>query len=247
MNYTSLLERINENKHVDFGETFNNAFELFKKVFAYGLLLVVLQVLFVLPLIAVLYFPLLSMGILESYGDSVYDSSFDFKAVSAGVLILFFIWALAVIFVIQAIAMALNAGFLKICKAADDGEIIDIKLFFTYFKSTYLSKLFVLSIASAGISILALLLCVLPIFYVMVPIYLFAVIFAFNPELSVSEIIKSSFKLGNKKWLVIFGLIMVIAVCVQILAYVTCGLGSLLSFFTMLALYNVYKKAIGFN
>jgi hypothetical protein len=148
---------------------------------------------------------------------------------------------------IQVTALALNAGFYKICKEKDLNGSASVGNLFSFFKGKYLGKLLVLSLAAFGISLIATLLCVLPLFYVMVPIYLMTAIFAFNPELSVSQIINASFRLGNKKWLVLFGLIIIFSIFIQIGAYITCGLIALFSFFMYLPLYITYKKTVGFD
>ena len=52
-------------------------------------------------------------------------------------------------------------------------------------------------------------LCIIPVIYVFVPLSYIFVVYAFNPDKSVSEIIKLSFDLGNRKWLMSFGLLIV--------------------------------------
>ena len=82
----------------------------------------------------------------------------------------------------------------------------------------------------------------------MVPLQLVVVIFAFNPDLSVSEIIKASFKLGHKYWFVIFGLMFISGFLAQ-LGMFLCFVG--IFFFTFsfiyIPLYYVYKDSIGFE
>ena len=103
-------------------------------------------------------------------------------------------------------------------------------------------------LASVGIAIIAALLCYLPIFYVMVPLTYFGFIFAFNPELSVNDIIKISFKLGNKKWLISFGLMIVASLMSQIVGLILCGIGVL---FTAAFVFHrfdlIYKSVVGFE
>ena len=99
-----------------------------------------------------------------------------------------------------------------------------------------------------GISLLAMLLCVLPIIYVMVPIALMNVVFAFNPELSVTNIVKASFELGNKKWLLTFGLIFVSGLLAGIVGMLMCFIGIYITAsFSYLPAYFIYKDSVGFE
>ncbi len=103
-------------------------------------------------------------------------------------------------------------------------------------------------LASIGIAILAAVLCYLPIFYVMVPLSYFSIFYAFNPELSVGEIIKTSFKIGNKKWLISFGLIFVSSMMAQIVGFLLCFIGVLFTAtFVYHPIYIIYKAIIGFD
>ena len=108
-------------------------------------------------------------------------------------------------------------------------------------------KLFILSLATTGISLLAVLLCYLPLFYVMVPLQLIIPIYAYNTELSVSEIIKAAFRLGNKFWIIVFGLVMVASAIAQ-LGIILCFVGVFLtSYFVHLPMYLFYKRSVGFG
>ena len=103
-------------------------------------------------------------------------------------------------------------------------------------------------LVSFGISIIAALLCYVPIFYVIVPLSYFAIVFAFNSELTVGEIVKVSFKLGNKKWLLTFGLILVSSILAQIVGFLACGIGVLFTAtFVYHPIYLIYKEIIGFD
>ena len=72
--------------------------------------------------------------------------------------------------------------------------------------------------------------------------------FAFNPEFSVGEIVKGSFAIGNKKWLLVFGLLIVSSLLAQIVGMILCGIGV---FFTAAFVYHpiylVYKNVVGFE
>ena len=120
--------------------------------------------------------------------------------------------------------------------------------YFFYLKRPYLGKVISLSAATFGITIAAVLLCVLPVFYVMVPVALMNVIFAFNPDLSTSEIIKAGFNLGNKKWLLTFGLIIISSLLAGIVGMLMCCIGIYVtSSFSYLPAYFIYKDSVGFD
>ena len=73
-------------------------------------------------------------------------------------------------------------------------------------------------------------------------------IFAYNPDLSISEIVKASFALGNKKWGITFLTLILNGILIYVITLVTFGLGVLfVSCFIYLPQYIIYKKVIGFE
>ncbi|MFT6797418.1 MAG: hypothetical protein ACJART_002569 [Maribacter sp.] len=67
---------------------------------------------------------------------------------------------------------------------------------------------------------------------------------SFNEELTAMEITKASFTLGNKNWLVIFGLVIIMGVLAEF-GVILCGVGIL--FTAMLAkvpAYYIYKYGL---
>jgi len=91
-------------------------------------------------------------------------------------------------------------AFYRIAKMKDFNEVGSEDYFF-FFKKPYLKKTVIFSSAYLGISLLAALLCYLPIIYAMIPLTLMIVIYAFNPDLTVTEIVTLGFNLGNKSGL----------------------------------------------
>lgn len=90
--------------------------------------------------------------------------------------------------------------------------------------------------------------CILPVIYLSIPLSYIAVIYVFNQELSVREIIKLAFELGNKNWFVTFGLTIVLTILAYIGAIVTCGIGFMFTFsIILIPHYLIYKHAIGFE
>jgi hypothetical protein len=82
---------------------------------------------------------------------------------------------------------------------------------------------------------------------VFVPISYFAVILAHHPHLSEMEIVKASFALGNKKWPLTFGT-MLVAGLMGMLGIIGCGIGVVFTIsIVYLPPFLIYKNAIGFD
>ncbi|HMQ45391.1 MAG: hypothetical protein KDC97_01980 [Confluentibacter sp.] len=237
----SLLEKIERAPALDFGTIFNQSIELFKKVWVQGLVVVLLTMLLMLPLYFIIYIPMIAMGFLNP--ETMQDHS-DFNPI---IMIPFGILALVFTLIAIVIGFGMKASFFRICKLKDLEEMGNDDYFF-YLKRPYLGKTISLSLATFGISVLAMLLCVFPIIYVMVPITLMNVVYAFNPELSTSEMIKASFKLGNKKWLLTFGLVVISGFLSGIVGFLMCCIGIYVTMsFAYIPVYFIYKESIGFN
>jgi len=60
--------------------------------------------------------------------------------------------------------------------------------------------------------------------------------------------VKASFKLGNQKWLIIFGLAIISGFLAGIVGMIMCFFGVLFtSSFASIPVYYIYKEAIGFD
>lgn len=241
-----IQEKVRNAKELDFGDIFSQCIELFKKVWVQGLLLQLFTVIVMLPIIIILYIPLIGMMMASSSG-GFYNPS-ELESFFAGFSLLYLVFIGAGIIVLGAVAFALKAGFFRIVKKLDHDQQVTRSEFFYFLKGKYLQKALVLVLISAAIGVIAATLCVLPIFYVMVPMTFFGVFYAFDPELNAGDIVSASFSLGNKKWLLVFGLMIVIGMILWLLSYITCGLGNLfLAAFMHLPIYIVYKEVIGFG
>jgi uncharacterized membrane protein len=87
----------------------------------------------------------------------------------------------------------------------------------------------------------------IPYIYAFVPLSFFAVVFSNNPELTETEIVKISFSLGTKKWLLTFGLIFVTGI-LGMLGMIACFIGVLFTISIMyLPVYFVYRDVVGFE
>ncbi|MDC7994307.1 hypothetical protein [Altibacter sp. HG106] len=240
----SIFKRIEAAPKPDFGDILTKSFNLFKEVWTQGLLHGLLSMAFVFPFIVIVYIPMIPFYI-EAFEASQYgyEPSFDYAPAA---IVGYALLILVLSFVMQIFVFAINLHFYRVMKKADFQTHEDTGGYFTYLKGNF-GKLFVLNLAVFGIAILAALLCYLPIFYVMVPLQLIAPIFAFNSELSVSDTIKASFKLGNRFWLIIFGLIIVSSMIAQ-LGILACFIGVIVTaYFVHIPMYYVYKDTIGFT
>lgn len=241
-----ITEKIRSAKALDFGTIFNEAIELFKKTWIQGFLLQLFTILVMLPLIIMVYVPFIGLIVAQEKSRSFNEDAFS--NFFAGMSVLYIVVVLICVLVLGAVSIALNAGFFRIMKKLDHNETVSTNDFFYFVKGKFLGKAFTLLIITALLSAASVLLCYAPLIYLFVPMSYFAVLFAFNPELSATEMVTLSFRLGNKKWLISFGLIVVSYLLAQIVGLLTCGLGTL---FTMAFVYHpvylIYKHVVGFN
>lgn len=238
---TTLLEKIDNAKILDFGDIFSESIELFKKVWVQGLVMLLLSMLILVPFYLIMYLPLLGVNLLDL------DQNFYYEDFSLILMIPTFIFIMVFALIAMVIGFGMKASFYRICKNKDL-NIVASDDYFYYLKKPYLGKVIVLSLMTFGISLLATMLCFLPLFYVIVPITLINVIFAFNPDLSVSEIVKAGFRLGNKKWLLTFGLIIISSILAQMVGMLMCLIGIFVTAsFSYIPAYFIYKGAVGFE
>ena len=248
MSTTELQRRIQNSKNLEFGTIFNEAIELFKKVWVQGLITLLLNMILAIPFVMIIYIPLIFMGYFDAYG-SGYDpynqnSQPDASPLAIAVMLVLYVCVMAAMSII---GVGLKTAFYRICKLKDLEEM-GKEDYFYFFKKQYIGKTIQLGLAYAGITLIATLLCFFPVIYVIVPLSFIFVIYAFNPEKSVSEIIKLSFDLGNKKWLISFGLLWVSGFLAGIIGMLMCFVGIYVTTsFTFLPPYLIYKKVIGFE
>ncbi|WP_121666744.1 hypothetical protein [Mesonia aquimarina] len=241
MNLQEIEQRINKAPELNFGNIFDESTALFKKVWLQGLVIILLTVLLMLPIYPIFFISFLGVEALEIPTTYSIENNDIWVAIpSILLMIIFMLYAMVISFAFQ-------AAFFRICRN-EDLALGEVNNYFYYFKGKYISKILLIGLASFGISLVAMLLCLFPLIYVSVPISFFALVFAFNPELSVSEIIKASFSLGNKKWLITFGLTIIASFLAQIIGMLLCFVGVLFTAsFVYLPTYFVYKKVVGFK
>ncbi|RMA66532.1 hypothetical protein [Ulvibacter antarcticus] len=244
-----IFQKIEEAKKPDFGDILSRSFEFFKLVWKEGLKHVLVTIVVLIPAILLIYVPyiifFISAGAFDSPGS--YDNVEPDFVRYIPLLILYFLLVFVIMFFAQTVAFAITAHFYKVCKKVDTGESFETEGYFEYLKGGNFKKIFLLALASFGIAIGAALLCYLPLFYVMVPLQLLVVIHAFNKDLSVSDIIKAGFKLGNRFWIIIFGLVMISSIIAQV-GILLCFVGVFVTaYFVHIPIYFVYKDTIGFD
>lgn len=245
---TTIIEKIENSKSVDFGDILSKSFELYKKVFQDGMVHVLVSLIVVIPFIIIIYIPILPMYIdmIQYGGDPYYYGNDPFTDFSVIFWIGYAFVVMILSAVLQLVTISIYGHFLLSLKRADTGSTEDIGGYFDLLKNHF-GKILLLSLAILGIATLAALLCYLPLLYVMVPLQLFLPIFVFNQELTVSEIISAAFKLGNKYWGILFGLIIVAGI-LSSLGAIACYIGLIFTaFFTYIVIYYFYKDSIGFD
>lgn len=239
-----LLRRIENAKPLDFGDILSKSFELFKKVWVQALLTGIVGILIVIPFILVIYLPFVPYYVAALAQGN--EPEF-MENVPVVMIVGWFILLLVISFILQTFVLSINGHFMHVCKNADFEDRPEGPGYF-YLVKKHFKKLLVLSLATMGIALLATLLCYFPLFYVLVPIQLFLPMIVFNEELSVSETIKLSFKLGNKFWLMIFGLMIVSGLLASITGLLLCGIGLIVtSFYQYIVTYYIYKDSVGFE
>ena len=244
LNY--LQSKIQNALNLDFGTIFNEAIELYKKVWVQGLVFYLIIILITIPVVLVFFGPVYVLMFEEMMSGNPDPVAMNAYIQERG---MFFMLAYyGVMFLINIVTYLLYAGFFRVIKKADFNQSFTVSEFFYFFKGKYIGKGFVLIFIATIISIIATMLCVLPLFYVIIPLAFMMPVFAFNPDLAIGDIITVGFKLGNKKWGITFGLCVVAYICVLLLSLITCGIGMIFFMsFMFLPIYLVYKAVIGFE
>ncbi len=238
--------RVTNAKELDFGTIFSQCIELFKKSWLQGFLLQLFVLIIMVPFFIVLYVPIVMMAISQT--ESGYFDPNEVHGLFAGLSVLYIMMFLIGILVIGGIQLALSAGFFRILRSLEEGREARTSDLLYFVKGKYLGKILLLMLVAILIAIPAALFFYLPFIYVIIPMSFFTIIFAFNPEWSIGDLVGSSFRLGNKKWLLTFGLLVVSYIAVMLITFVTCGLGSLfLAPFMYHPIYFIYKETVGFD
>ncbi|MBT8252763.1 MAG: hypothetical protein HKN00_10555 [Flavobacteriaceae bacterium] len=250
---SQLYDRINRASPLDFGIIFSQSIDLFKKSWLQGFILQLFIFALALPFLIIFYIPFIGLIISESQNG--YVDSHVYEEFLAGFSILYISFFLIGIMVMSSVSLCLYAAFYRILFKFDHDQEVVTNDFFIFLKGKYLSKAFILVLITALVYGVVTLLVVptffvsiLGIFYLIVPFTFLAPVMGFNPDLSVGDIVSTSFKLGNKKWFLAFGLIMVSALLASTVGFLLCGIGSLFTAaFNYHPVYFIYKDVIGFD
>jgi len=79
----------------------------------------------------------------------------------------------------------------------------------------------------------------------MIPLMFLALVFAYNPELKISEIIKLTYKICHKKWDLTFIITLLNILLIYINHWYSRVRGCDLGCFVQIPIYKIYKKTIG--
>ena len=246
MIFQDIQSKINLNKALDFGDIFNKSIELFKKSWLHGLILQLCVMVLALPFIIIVYIPFVVMMV--SQQQSGYSDPEAMSTFFAGFSILYLLLIFVGVLVMSVVQLALNAAFFRILRALDHDEQVKTSDLFYFLKGKYIGRIIMLMLATLIISIIAAVLCYLPLLYAMIPLSFFTIMFAFNPDLGTGDIAKLCFSLGTKKWLIAFGLIIVASLLASIVGLLLCGIGTIVTAaFVYHPVYFIYKEVIGFD
>lgn len=237
MHFENTIQQIQFKPQLVFGTIFNRSFDLFKKVWLQGFITLLLTFVTIIPFYIILYTPMIAAGMTDP--EAIRNDDLPPMVVIA-------MGILAPVFAIgvSTFGLALNAAFLKICRQKDMDEASQDDYFF-FFREGRLGKAFILALYTFGISILGLLAFGIGLLYVIVPLSLLPAFLAFSEELTALEMVKASFKLGNKNWLVIFGLLIVSGIIAQ-LGMLLCCIGVLFTaMLSKVPTYYMYKDGVG--
>jgi hypothetical protein len=241
-----LLNKIKTSKSIDFGNLFNESLGVFKKVWIQGLLLQLFSIVLMLPFLISFYLPYFTLALDGDLSQTMGTDDLSHALVEEYGTSL--IWIYLLMIMVSIISTLFYLGFYRIVKEMDHGNPFVMSDFFYFFKGSILGKAIGVLLAYTATSILAALLCFLPLIYAIVPLMFMLPVFVYNSHLSISEIIKVSFALGNKKWGITFIILVLNVVLFYVITFLTCGLGALFfSCFIYLPQYIIYKNVIGFE
>lgn len=253
----SLQDKIDCAKDIDFGDVLSRTFDLFKKTWLQGFIMILLVMVIMIPFFLAVFMPTFGT-VIEQVKSGHYDPN-DGGGLLQNQPDSFRYMILGLTFVISLISTGLMAGFYRIIKRIDYEESYGFLDFFYFYKAKNFGKIFAISAFSLLIALInfasekffpptaaslfnGLLSVILSVYTT-----LFVVFFAFNSHLESSDFFTLSFKFGSKKWLLLFGLMVVTAI-IGMLGAIACFVGVLFTISIMyLPTYLVYKEVFGFD
>jgi len=237
MNGEQLKLKIQQANSVDFSDALEQCVRIFKKVWLKGFLMVLVIIAFSF----VLGFALQALGLGNAFDvtytefSDIYSSYTDnlLSSLPQGILV-------------SIVTFPLLAGFYRSCKEVDLHNNEEEFLFY-YFKGEHFSKIALIALVHNILTLMAQTLFLVPFIYAFIPLSFFIVLYVFNPELKIGEIIELSFIFGTKKWFITFGVVFVIFLLAMV-GIVACFIGILFTIsLVYIPFYVVYKESIGFD
>lgn len=242
MHFQKIKQKIKASHSVDFGTVFNQSIELFKETWAQGLIMMVLLFVSILVIEFIIIAPLIGLVSASGSLNDINLQEFSFLLFLL-VFVLVFLFFAAIITLVN----GLLGGLYIVYKKADHNEFYSTNDLFTLLKGDKIFKTFKVSLLQMLITIGSVLLCFFPIIYTAIPISYIVIVYAFNPELSSTEIVSLAFALGNKNWFETF-LLRIVMSFVAMLGLFLCGIGYFATFaIVLIPMYYVYKHAVGFK
>lgn len=240
LSFDTITKRINAAPDLNFGDIINDAIELFKKVWVKGFLTIL--IIAVIAIAVSFVFQLIGLAPDSSFfvnNDFNLETFVGFYSQNA-------INSIPQTIIVSSVTIALMAAFYRICKQVSLGQNKNDDYFY-FFKKEYFTKALLLGMIYTAIATVAQLLLLIPYIYAIVPLSYFSIVFSNNPDLREMEIVKLSFAIGNKKWLISFGSLFVCSI-LGMLGIIACGIGILLTIsIAYLPFFLIYKEVIGFN
>ena len=243
MTLSEIQSKINSAKALDFGDVISQCIDLFKKFWVQGLLTIIIIAVITVPIALISQFILGILGVATERAIQFEDFSMEKLYGLFGINSLYN----APFTIITAFFQILILGaFYRIIKLKDV-ENSTSEDYFYFFKSEYFVKALMLAVIHTGIGLISQFLCFIPYIYAVVPLMYFSVIFAFNSENSVEDIVKASFLIGNKKWLLTFGSLFVCGI-LGMLGVIACVIGVIFTIsIAYFPSYVIYKEVVGFD
>jgi len=239
MTFLEIQAKIDIAPALDFGDIINQSIELFKKVWLKGFIVVLIIMLLAFGVGFI--FGLIGLAQGPNFFDGSFNSNelFNWFSINA-------IYSIPQTIIVSSFTIAMVGAFYRICREQESGTSAQDDYFY-FFKREYSGKLLLLGILYTLIATVAQLLFFIPYIYAFVPLSYFSIIFANNPDLGETEIIKASFRLGNKKWLLTFGTMFITGI-LGMLGILACGIGVLFTIsIVYLPVYLIYKQVVGFD
>ena len=235
---------------LDFGNVFNDAFEIYKKSFA-PMALAIAIVFAVFLVLYLAFFPLLfGLGFMEYFALAAEDPGYV-AAISQSPRYLLVMALFGLL--MSAVIAPLTAGLINMCRNVKHNIPISTGQLFHYYKSKYLGNLLVASLIislvssvfsvtfqSIGMPVLVYIptLLITTFTIVMIPLIIYK-------ENNATDAIKNSFNAVGTNFMVVLGLVIVGFVCACVGA-IACGIGIIFTFpFYFAIQYSIFAHLLG--